>query len=295
MRTLVTLLILLPVWVSGQNFQTLTYFEDDSVSLQLDLFQPSGNTKGVPLAIFIHGGGFAGGERADGHLIAEYLQQKGMAVACISYPLYMKGRDFSCGGITSEKVKAIQIAANATWAATAFLRKKARNLRIDRDRIFLVGSSAGAETLLHAAYWDRNQMSLVSNDLPKGFTYAGLVSAAGAIMDLNLITADNQIPTMVYHGTDDPLVPYQTAAHHYCPPSATGWLMLFGSRTVYEHMVSLGGHACLLTYCGAEHEVSGFHLADNHEPIWEFIQEVLENRPSQVHRVYGNTSGGECN
>ncbi|MDO1499037.1 alpha/beta hydrolase fold domain-containing protein [Winogradskyella maritima] len=69
----------------------------------------------------------------------------------------------------SEKVKAIQIASSQLWQATAFLREKSSELNLDSTKIFIAGSSAGAETVMHAAYWNRNQMQLYENRLPTEF------------------------------------------------------------------------------------------------------------------------------
>ncbi|MBV6653821.1 MAG: alpha/beta hydrolase fold domain-containing protein, partial [Mameliella sp.] len=218
-----------------QRYTTITYFETDSIALELDLFlpeTPSPNPR--PLLIYVHGGGFSGGERGAGHPLCTYLSEQGIAAATITYTLHMKDKSFSCDGILSEKIKAIRLAANQLWQATAFLSKEADEFGIDPSKIFIAGSSAGAETVLHAAFWDRSVMELYGDPLPKRFSYAGLIGGAGAIMDVNSITAKTAIPAMLFHGSADPVVPYATAAHHYCDTDATGWLMLFGSHSVYE-------------------------------------------------------------
>ena len=101
----------------GQDFKSYNYFQYDTISLDLDLFLPKTDTI-TPLVIYVHGGGFSGGDRTGGHNLAKYLVAQGVACASISYTLYMKGKNFSCEGITSEKVKAIQIAASQLWNAT---------------------------------------------------------------------------------------------------------------------------------------------------------------------------------
>ncbi len=216
--------------VLEEDFQSFTYYSNDSLSLDLDIFMPLQMIEGGnPLVIYVHGGGFSNGTRDAGHKLARHLAEQGIACASISYTLYMEGKSFGCDGILSEKVRAIQIAASQLWLATAYLNKYSGQFNIDTTRIFIAGSSAGAETVLHAAHWDREQMQCFEQALSPGFKYAGIISGAGAIMDLNLITPENKIPTMLFHGDADKLVPYGTAAHHYCPPNSSGWLMLFGS------------------------------------------------------------------
>lgn len=262
--------------INAQSFETITYLSNDDYKLELDLFLPNrqSNEK-TPLLIYVHGGGFAGGNRTEGHNLAAFLAEKNIAVAAISYTLYMKDKDFGCDGITSEKVKAMQIAANQLWAATAYLLDNKEKLNFDENKIFIGGSSAGAETIMHAAYWDRKGMSLFKHKLAPEFKYKAIISAAGAIMDLNLITKENNIPTMVYHGDKDKLVPYATASHHYCEPNATGWLMFFGSHSIAQHMRKIGGSYYLTTFTGGGHKHSGTYIYENHEPIYNFMTMVL--------------------
>lgn len=263
----------------AQDPITLTYAKLPDGDLELDLYLPQ-NTDNVatPLVVFVHGGGFSGGNRSGGANLGQYLAQNGVAVASISYTLYMKGRtqDWSCDGILPEKIKAIQIAANQTWLATNYLLEKAETYRVDPSQIFIAGSSAGGETVLHAAFWDREQMQLIQHDLPQDFRYAGVISGAGAIMDLNLITADNALPTMLFHGDSDPVVPYGTAAHHYCPPNASGWLMLFGSRSIADHLSALEENYLISSFVGGGHEFAGHYFNQEIDVIDSFVKLVVQ-------------------
>jgi len=271
--------LFLTVTVNAQDFQTHTYFTNDSISLDLDLFLPGKNSsEKTPLVIYVHGGGFKNGYRNGGHKLAKHLIGQNIACASITYTLYMKDESFSCDGILSEKVKAIQIAASQLWSATAYLIRQAGKNNIDTTQIFIAGSSAGAETVLHAAHWKRKQMQLFEHKLPNEFQYAGIISGAGAIMDLNLITHENAIPTMLFHGDADPLVPYATAAHHYCPPNSPGWLMLFGSFSIAQHLQKLNGTCQLTTFEGGKHSYAGAFFHQNQQPIVDFIGKVLSGK-----------------
>ncbi|NRA49061.1 MAG: alpha/beta hydrolase fold domain-containing protein [Phaeodactylibacter sp.] len=207
----------------------------------------------------------------------------------------MKDKSFSCDGILSEKIKAIRLAANQLWQATAFLSKEADEFGIDPSKIFIAGSSAGAETVLHAAFWDRSVMELYGDPLPKRFSYAGLIGGAGAIMDVNSITAKTAIPAMLFHGSADPVVPYATAAHHYCDTDATGWLMLFGSHSVYERYSDIGSDVELHSFCGGGHEFAGAYFHEKQEAVANFIQRVLDGAHFQNHLIFqkGNANAPE--
>lgn len=254
------------------------------------MFLPAEKSReSAPVVIFVHGGGFSGGDRRAGHSLGKVLSERGIAVASMSYTLYMKGRteDWSCDGILTEKVKTIQIAANQVWIATNFLRQRAAEWKIDPTQIFISGSSAGGEAVLHAAYWDRQEMELFPHQLPTGFRYAGVISGAGAIMDLNPITSKNQMPTLLFHGDSDPVVPYGTAAHHFCSPDASGWLMLFGSGAIAEHHAKIGGTYSLITFAGATHSVAGHFFFQEQGVLAAFIDRVIEGDAFQERVVRG--------
>jgi len=280
------ILILFTSVLHAQKMQTLTYFQNDTLKLDLDLYLPARKSSGkLPLMLFVHGGGFSGGERQNNAAFCKYLSERGFAAATISYTLYMKGKKFSCDGVLSEKVKAINFAVNDLWLATSYFLRNKDKFNIDAEKIFISGSSAGGETVLHAAYWDKNVMKIYDHNLPAEFKYAGLVSGAGAIMDLNLITDKNIIPMFFFHGNGDSTVPYGTAAHHYCKTNATGWLMLFGSHSVYEHAVSKNASTELYTYCGGGHEFSGWLFDKEQQKIVNFLEKVLAGQKVQSHTI----------
>ena len=263
----------------AQDYQTHTYFSNDSITQQLDLFLPDAESgEKTPLMIYVHGGGFSGGDRTGGHKLARYLSNHGIACASIDYTLYAKGTGFGCDVLLPEKVRTIRIAASQLWQATAWLVDHSGQFHLNTSKFFLGGSSAGAETVLHAPFWDRQRMQLYGPALDSGFTYAGVVAGAGAIMDLNLITRENMIPLMMMHGDADPLVPYGTAAHHYCPPGSPGWLMLFGSHSIAGHMGDLNGTCFLTTYKGGGHYYAGAHIHRDQQPVVDFMHDVIQGK-----------------
>jgi poly(3-hydroxybutyrate) depolymerase len=273
-------------FVQAQEHQTHTYFRHDTTELALDLFLPDDLPgQAMPLVIFVHGGGFSTGDKSAGHALARYLAKNNMACASISYTLYMKDKHFGCQGILSEKIKAIRMAVSQLWHATAWLIDRSPQYGIDTSRIFIAGSSAGAEAVIHAAYWDRPSMQLYDNKLSPEFQYAGVASGAGAIMDLSLITPENKVPMLFLHGDEDPLVPYATAAHHYCPPHAPGWLIFFGSYSIARHLHDLHGTYRLVTFQGGKHSYASYFVYRNHQPVIKFIRKVLSGEKFMEHQL----------
>lgn len=268
------------------NFTTFTYLAEDSVVLELDYFQPDTVEEYAPLVIFLHGGGFSGGERSHGHTFCQALADSGIHAATISYTLYMKGKSFSCDGILSEKIRAIQLAAYQAHLATNWFLDKAGLFGIDPGKIFLAGSSAGAEAVLQAVYWNDNTENFYPDTLSPDFSYAGVISGAGAILDINMIDEKNMIPTLCYHGTCDPLVPYHIAPHHYCSQIATGYMMMFGGLAIHERLTALNGSSHLVSYCGEGHEHSGTPFHGNEIlTVTEFIRRSVRGDLFHIHRI----------
>ena len=276
------------------DYETYTYYTDDSTALELDLFLPDSMSEEKACVIFIHGGGFSNGRRANGRPFCQFLSDQGIAAASISYTLSMKGKSFSCDGIRTEKIRTIQLAAHQARIATQWILDRQDSLDINGSHIFLAGSSAGAEAALQAAYWDTSSANYFTNIPGNGFKYAGVISGAGAILDINQINEQTKIPTLCYHGTCDNLVPYYIAAHHYCPQIASGFMLMFGGFAIYERLNDLNETSQLMTYCGEGHQHAGtaFRAPESYN-VLAFIKRVLAGEKFTIHRVFDN--GEDCN
>lgn len=279
----------LTAWAQEFDYHTFTYLTKDSVTLELDYFKPDSAPENAPLVIFLHGGGFSGGERSHGHPFCQALADSGIHAATITYTLYMKGKSFSCDGMLNEKVRAIQLAAFQSHLATNWFLDKSDLFGFDPSQIFLAGSSAGAEAVLQAAYWDTTGMNFYPDTLPSDFKYAGVISGAGALLDINMINENTMIPTICYHGTCDPLVPYHIAPHHYCNQIATGYMMMFGSLAIHERLAELNESSHLMTYCGDGHKHAGTPFYGSETLIViQFIRRTVAGEKFNIHRIIRN-------
>jgi pimeloyl-ACP methyl ester carboxylesterase len=270
--------------------RTETYAIKGKDTLQLDLYIPKEDElKSRPTLIYVHGGGFAGGVRDDSltRSFAFQMAQRGFVVASISYRLTMKGKSFSCDQARANKIRTFQLAVEDIQSATNYLLDKDKPLGIDRDNVVLIGSSAGAEAVLHAAYWPETRLLKSAPGLPRNFKYAGLISFAGAIVEKSGITRSTAIPTALFHGTCDQLVPYGTAAHHYCAEGTPGYMTLHGSHTLASHLFSLGASYLLLSHCGGGHGWASYPMGANVPLIAAFLKEqVIEKQHQQLHYIY---------
>lgn len=119
---------------------------------KLDLYLPKDRAKDkkLPLVIFVHGGGWAKGdkvhERSDN--IGQVLVAEGYAVASINYRLAPEGQGSYLGNLKASFPQNVQ----DVKSAVRFLRKHADHYGLDPDRIALMGASAGAHLAVLAAY-----------------------------------------------------------------------------------------------------------------------------------------------
>ncbi len=273
----------------AQKVQKETVIYEDT--LGMDLFIPMTKNANKPVLIYVHGGGFSGGERdLPEHIkFCERYASEGWVTATISYHLTMKGQSFSCDQAAQNKVRTIFEAAKNIHQSVAYLLGRKSELGIDPGKIVLVGSSAGAEAVMHAVYWKKTSEGI----LPPEFKYGGMASMAGALLDQRWVTAETAVPSAFFHGTCDNLVPYANAPHHYCEADETGFMMLYGSYSIAEKMKELNKPYYLLTDCGGGHEWAS-------KPIWEehithmdyFLNTMVrQNGFAQIHTIVQEGEG----
>ena len=285
-RVIILISFLLIPLVSFSQFTigktTVNYYQD----LKMDIYDPQMSGE-KPVLLYVHGGGFSGGSRDSQDIVkfAEKVAAEGFMVVSISYRLTMKGVGFGCDVPANDKIQTFASAALDAARATAYLLENAGKLGIDPEQIVICGSSAGAETVLHLAYWDDASTFDGNPVLPAGFRYAGVISFAGALIDDQLITPENAIPTFLVHGTCDNLVPYDYAPHHYCDKGSPGYLMLHGAASISKRLAYLGKPYYLITVCGGDHAWAGKPMEEMTNEIVEFLKlDVTGNLNRQESR-----------
>ena len=258
-------------------YQTFDYHQGLEDTLSMD-FYAHDDTVSRPLLVFVHGGGFYTGTNRNASVIAycDSLRNWGYAVASVEYTLHLKGQSFHCDQPVYNKVRAVEACVWDVRQATAYLLERAEALKIDSNHVILIGSSAGAEAALHAAYWDWPARSGDSAPLDSTFQYAGVVGFAGALEDTALITTSNLIPTALFHGTCDPLVPFASDIHHYCPKRSPGAWMLHGSWSIAQKIEELGGSYYLHAACGEGHRMAGRPMIERIGETILFLQSAVE-------------------
>jgi len=235
------------------DIQKRTFVYADS--LKLDFYDVKNDyATAKPLAILVHGGGFVAGQRDGGEEIglSTALAKKGYAVASISYRLTMKGKSFGCDCPSSIKMKTYVDAVEDVFKAIYYLTTYASDFHIDPHKIILIGSSAGAETILNA-------IVMKDHYLFKPIVYAnaqiiGGISFSGDTIDSDYLTKENAVPMLFFHGALDDKVPYDVASHYYCQPDAKGYLILDGPLKITHRLKELEASFCLYTDPDGGHE-----------------------------------------
>ncbi len=180
---------------------------DEEVTLMFDFYEPVDDPETRrPLIIWIHGGSFKTGSRTSPELVdqANIFARHGYANASISYRLSANG----CSSPNAECIQAIIDSRIDAQSAVRFFRANAEGYGIDPDRIVVAGTSAGAIAALGVAY---NGESPGDGDHQEfSSSVRGAVALSGASILSGAINPSDA-PVLMFHGTNDSLVPYAWA------------------------------------------------------------------------------------
>lgn len=273
-------LLLFVLSLSAQTKTTHIYSIKGIDTLKLDVYTPKNieNGKKFPTLLWIHGGGFAGGSRdnkAEQQLCEYAVDQNYMAIS-ISYRLLRKGTKtlFDCECTKAEKLETFKQAVIDYMDAAKFITDNADLLHIDTSKIIAGGSSAGAETILNVVY----MREYFVEDLAKyeNIKFAGVFSLAGALVNANYITKENAVPSVLFHGTEDNLVPFGNAPHHYCNSTKPGYLILDGSEIITKKLKEFETSYYFNMVKGGRHEISSIPLTDL-DKVFNFFEKTIIN------------------
>ena len=275
--------------------ETYTYAYKDGKSLDLDVYFPmNDNQTNRPLIFYVHGGGFSGGKRNDPgiQVFCKKLAKHGYVVSSITYRLTRQGTstEFGCDCPAVDKLNTFNKAVEDLQDATFFMIKNREKMGIDPQRIILSGSSAGAETVLNTAYQPPYCYGLDSGPV----SYAGVISMAGAIPDTSRIFKESAVPSLLFHGTCDNLVPYATAPHRHCTKDQAGYLVIHGGYTIAEKLKKLGTPYWLYTYCNASHEIAGKPMTANFNEIIDFCYSYVIEKGTEQRTTVIKTDNNPC-
>lgn len=150
-----------------------------------------------PVVIFVHGGGFlVPNDKRQSYIpvFARALTAAGYAVVSPDYPVFETHAERSAWNET----QGADLAAEAVYRAYLYIRENAERLSLDRDRIAVMGGSAGGMTCFYLLEHYDVSVRMFGNCWGVPRRYQPDVSGFP--------------PTLSIHGTEDALVSYALEA-----------------------------------------------------------------------------------
>jgi acetyl esterase/lipase len=132
--------------------ENITYGKAGDVELKLDMARPEGDGP-FPAIVFIHGGGWTGGNRQAYKTQIQEAAKRGYVAATITYRL-MKFDQAKKETATAEPIFPAQI--HDAKAAIRWVRANAEKYHVDPNRIGVTGASAGGHLSLLVGLTDKD-------------------------------------------------------------------------------------------------------------------------------------------
>lgn len=274
------------------QYATAVRFDGRTDTLRMNIVVPTNDNAAMrPLVLWIHGGGFIQGNRADFQALAESWARRGYTAVTISYRLGIHGGLFDppFAFDEAELIRACFRGIQDVRTGLRFLVKNASQYGIDTSRIVIGGASAGSIVALHAAYIDPldklpaaiGKISDVGRinatfERPDMGSYEGaqhtdvptpsvdvVLNIFGALLDLSYLDNALFIPLFSYHQTDDPVVACGVnRPYHSVPLVSANYPLMSGTCTIVQELAKRGMPTSsyeTIIHQGAAHEV--------HDPV----------------------------
>jgi poly(3-hydroxybutyrate) depolymerase len=286
---------------SGIVRSTYVYSIKGADTLHLDTYiDTSAVVKGKrPMMIYVHGGGFAVGNRRNvaQEIYNRHFAEMGFVSVSIDYRLAMpkqipdatKGKPVTTSKKKNKKGKkdavdndnkcnvkslyeVVKIADEDVIDATNFLLSKAGELNIDSTQVMISGGSAGAITCLTLEY-DICNNAPYTKKLPANFNYCGIISHAEAIdnrSDTVLTWSNKPCPILFFHGDKDMIVPFDHGVI-----GSENW---FGDKHILPDMRKMQVPYWSFVMKGADHIMAMKPLTDNNAETDKFIEEIIKGK-----------------
>ena len=268
--------------------ENLTYGLVGDTELKLDLARPNGDDP-HPAIVFIHGGGWANGDRQRYRSSIEKAAKRGYVAVTISYRLMQFDREKK-ETTTATPIFPAQI--HDAKAAVRWLRANAEKYHVNPDRVGVTGGSAGGHLSLLVGLTDPdselegesgtpNQSSRVQAvvnvfgpteiadcyesssvawvfRLFTGGTPEEVPEQYKMASPLTYVSKDDP-PVLTLHGDQDRLVPVEQA------------------KLLDEKMKSVGASHSLMIFEGQGHGFEKEHQQKAMDAMWDFFDQHLKH------------------
>ena len=197
---------------SNVTYGSAVNLENQTITLQLDMYQPTGDTvTSRPAIVWVHGGSFSGGDKTSPELVDEAttFSKEGYLNVSIDYRLESPG----CSGTLSNCVDGDSGGRSRCADRGAFPPNQRRDLRHrpepHRHRRLVRGCDHRAERGLFVLRGLRRRACEPRSRSRVRTSCVGTISPGDA-------------PALDFHCTTDPLVPYQSAVNTINAAQAQG-------------------------------------------------------------------------
>ena len=275
------------------------------IDLEMDIYEPNLDTvTNRPVIIFIHPGAFFTGnnEVDDMVSLANSSAKRGFLAVSISYRLGLNVLSDYSGE------RAVYRGVQDLSAAVRFLRENYLQYGIDRDKIYVWGSSAGSFVGLHSIYTEDDErpvstyggfgdpdlgcINCEGNDYDQDGRPNALISCWGAIGDLDWIDQENTIPLIMFHGTADGVVPFESGY-----PFTVGVTLpfVYGSSLINERLDNLNIQNVLISEFEEDHEYWGTSNGTWADGPNDFFDSIKNNAYSFLFEIIYPFEVGDIN
>lgn len=219
------------------------------IDITMDVYEAVGDTAtNRPVIIFLHPGAFYTGNNEVDDMVALSIASAKRGYVAVSLTYRLGLNVLSSYSAERATYRAVQDAS----AAIRYLREHHEDYGIDYDNIFVWGSSAGSFIALHLSYTDEAErpestygsgsdpdlgcIDCEGNDFDHYSKPNAVVSCWGAIADLNWINEEDNTPLIMFHGTSDGVVPFNSGY----PFTIDIFLpFVYGSNLIHDRLNSL--------------------------------------------------------
>lgn len=210
-----------PVPEDIKEYKDIVYKTADSIDLKLDIYHSKDIKVDAPLLVFVHGGAWKKGDKHDYLIYLASYAQKGYITATVQYRL--------------TDVAKYPAQLHDVEDAVRWLKSHASEYHIDKDKVVMIGGSAGGHLVLMSAYTNTtedvdengisaNVQAVVNFYGPSNLTDETAINASSVQYLIGktyeeapelyknaspLFSISKNIPpTLTFQGTLDELVPY---------------------------------------------------------------------------------------
>ena len=237
------------------------------IDLDMDVYEPTGDTlSNRPVIIFIHAGAFFSGHNELDDVVALSIAsaKRGYVAVSMNYRLGLNILSSYSGE------RAVYRGVQDASAVVRYLREFHQDYGIDYENIFVWGTSAGSFIGLHLAFTEDDErpestyggggdpdlgcIDCEGNDYMHDSKPKAVISCWGAIGDLDWIEQEDNIPTIMFHGTLDPVVPFNSGFPFTIDIALP---IVYGSNPIHERLNELNIENELYAEEGQLHEYWG--------------------------------------